>query len=159
MTEEVSLREMYSELRRLEATVTHFQNQVLRQQIAIEQFSNLILVRSEQAQPAQPSVLVGLDESVEDDVDQEPIPEIGYNPAFSVVSFVLEAAEELGDRVVDWQILKLRATELHPEHSLKIKRGIYNALNSLCKKGEMKRVPGGFKLSRFVSLPATATAA
>lgn len=150
---------MYSELRRLEATVTHFQNQVLRQQIAIEQFANLVLVRSEQAQPAQPSVLVGLDESVEDDVDQEPIPEIGYNPASSVTSFVLEAAEAIGDQVADWQLLKRRATELHPEHRVKIKRGIYNALYSLCRKGKMKRVPGGFKLARFVSLPATATAA
>lgn len=63
----------------------------------------------------------------------------------SVPEVILKAASSMGGIILDAANLKARAIELFPDHADKIKRGIYVAIPTLIKRGELIRVPGGYK--------------
>lgn len=50
----ISLREMFTELRRLEDCIRYFENAVLRQRIAIEELEKLLMIKEETQESKEP---------------------------------------------------------------------------------------------------------
>lgn len=69
----------------------------------------------------------------------------------SVTEMVHEGAKRLvsntPDAIFDARSLRDAAAELYPQHYSLLKRGVYNALNTLKKSGKIVLAPGGFKLA------------
>jgi hypothetical protein len=68
----------------------------------------------------------------------------------TIPEIIIKAAEALGDCVLDFKPLKAKAAELFPDQAEKIERGIYPAISSLTGRKLLIKVPGGWKLPKFV---------
>jgi hypothetical protein len=63
---------------------------------------------------------------------------------------IAEAAQELaasGTQIFDQVKLRVKAIALHPEEAIKLRFGVYHAVNQLITAKVIMRVPGGFSLA------------
>ena len=68
----------------------------------------------------------------------------------SCTAMIAEAAQELaasGTQIFDQVKLRVKAIALHPEEAIKLRFGVYHAVNQLITAKVIMRVPGGFSLA------------
>lgn len=72
----------------------------------------------------------------------------------SVVEMALAAVDQMHNGTTfDAQSLRDKMTTLYPDDSVRIKKGVYNAMATLQRRNKIQRVPGGFQAIRPITPP------
>lgn len=136
------LTSLLDEIRRMRDLITYFEGRILRKYIAVEELLSGQPCTIEAPAPASPVEAPASPVAAQASPVAAPKPERGP----SVRQLILAALPALnGAAWARAEVLALFRRDHPGEVAAKVERGLYIALATMLKRGEICRVPGGFQ--------------